>query len=625
MYQGSSEQHRSRVAAITRSAIRPAKELRDLDWRRYLRTYFANVDARDLADRDPQELAGAALSHLAFAMRRRRTALVRVFNPTLREHGFVSPHTIIDVVNDDMPFLVDSINLALTERALTLHFLAHPVFAVSRDATGTLRGLHRRAEPSAGAKQRLESFQHLEVDRIVDPAALKSLVAYIERSMRDVRVACADWGPMQIAARSAAADLSALSARFDPTDLKETCALLAWMEDRHFTFLGYREYRLRGRKGREALEPIKATGLGILRPRHKQPESTNRTLPADIRRQSRSRSLALVTKSNLQSTVHRGGYLDYIGIKSFDAKGVLAGERRFLGLWTSSAYNTNPREIPLLRQKVAQVAQHFALAPDSHDGKALQHILESFPRDELFQASVEELNRIATGIFGLQDRPRVRVLLRRDPFHRFYSCLVFVPREKYNTQVRQRIERVIREAFSALSMESQVQIAESNLARIHIVARTSPSDDTRVNAEDLERRVAAAVRSWLDGFKTALLSRLDEAYALQLFEKYALAFPAAYTEDFSGDAAALDVSFLEAVEKEPSRLHLDIYRREPRRKDKFFLKIFRHQDAIPISDLLPMLENMGLKVIAERPYELEFPGGRRAWIQDLELIVQAST
>jgi glutamate dehydrogenase len=346
-------------------------------------------------------------------------------------------------------------------------------------------------------------------------------------------------------------------------------------------------------------------------------------LPSDIRRQSRSRSLSLVTKANSLSTVHRPGYLDYVGIKQFDSKGRLVGERRFLGLWTSAAYSSNPREIPLLRQKVAQVAEHFSLAPDSHDGKALQHILESFPRDELFQASVGELNRIVTGVFGLQERPRVRVLLRRDPFHRFYSCLVFVPREKYNTQVRQRIERVIRDAFSAFSMESQVQIAESNLARIHIVARTAPSETTHIDADALEVRVAAAVRSWLDSFKTGLLARFDEAYALQLFDKYAQAVPAAYTEDFSGDAAAIDVSFLEAVEKEPARLHLDIYRPDPKRKDKFFLKIFRGQDAIPISDLLPMLENMGLKVIAERPYELDFSGGRRGWIQDLELVMQA--
>jgi glutamate dehydrogenase len=623
MYQVLSEQHRDIVSAILRSPVRPPKFMRGLDWRRFLQSYFANVDSNDLAERDPKDLAGAALSHLMFAMQRRRTALVRVFNPTLREHGFVSPHTIIDVVNDDMPFLVDSISLALTERSLTLHFLAHPIFAVTRDRSGTLGALQKRGE-SQTAKQRLESFQHVEVDRIVDPKALKALAAQIERSMRDVRVACADWGRMRNAVRSTAQDLSSMSARLDASELSETCALLEWMENRHFTFLGYREYRLQGRNGRETLEAVKSTGLGILRPGHKKTESTTRVLPSDIRRQSRSRSLSLVTKANSLSTVHRPGYLDYVGIKQFDAKGRLIGERRFLGLWTSAAYNSNPREIPLLRQKVAQVAEHFALAPDSHDGKALQHILESFPRDELFQASVAELNRIVTGIFGLQERPRVRVLLRRDSFHRFYSCLVFVPREKYNTQVRQRIERVIRDGFSAFSMESQVQIAESNLARIHIVARTAPAEKPLADADILERRVAAAVRSWLDSFKTSLLARLDEAYALQLFDRYAQAFPAAYTEDFSGDAAALDVSFLEAMEKEPARLHLDIYRPDPKRKEKFFLKIFRAQDAIPISDLLPMLENMGLKVIAERPYALDFAGGRRAWIQDLELVMQAA-
>ncbi|MEP6884507.1 MAG: NAD-glutamate dehydrogenase [Gammaproteobacteria bacterium] len=626
MYQASSEQHRKIVAAVVRFGVRPPKTMRNLDWPRFLRAYYANVDAEDLAARDPKELAGAALSHLKFAQRRGRSALVRVFNPTLREHGFTSPHTVIEMVNDDMPFLVDSINLALTQRSLTLHFLAHPIFAVSRDRSGGLLELRGRSEQQpAGKKPRLESFQHIEVDRIVDPEVFKSLAAQIERSMRDVRVACADWAAMQDAARTTAQELSTSSARADPSDMSEAVALLTWMENRHFTFLGYREYRLRGRKGREVLSPMEATGLGLLRSGHNQPDPRNRILPADIRRQSRSRDIVLVTKANLESTVHRPGYLDYVGVKHFDAKGRLIGEKRFLGLWTSAAYSSNPREIPVLRHKVAQVVDHFALAPDSHDGKALQHILESFPRDELFQASVAELNRIVTGIFGLQERPRVRVLLRRDPFRRFYSCLVFVPREKYNTQVRQRIEKVIAEAFSAYGMESQVQIAESNLARIHIVARTRPSDENRIDADTLERRVAAAVRSWLDGFKTALLARLDEAYALQLFEKYAQAFPAAYTEDFLGDAAALDVSFLEAVEKEPKRLHLDIYRPDPRRKDKFFLKIFRDQDAIPISDLLPMLENMGLKVIAERPYELEFPAGRRAWIQDLELLMQAST
>ena len=624
MHQATTEQFRKKVSTIVTAAARLPKSIPRSDAKRFLQAYYANVDAEDIAARDPATLAAAALSHLKFARQRRGRALVRVFNPTLREHGYASPHTVIEMVNDDMPFLVDSIGLALTKRALTLHFLAHPIFAVSRDSAGFLRSIEERGGGGNGKHQRLESFQHVEVDRMVAPALLQSLCEEIERGMRDVRVACADWAKMQAAARQTADELNSLPTRFDPRDVGETQALLAWMEDRHFTFLGYREYRLRGRKHTAALDPVEDTGLGILRHGHRRGQSTSRTLPADIRRQSRLRDLALVTKANLQSTVHRAGYLDYVGIKQFSAKGELIGERRFLGLWTSSAYNTNPREIPLVRHKVAQVILHFALAPDSHDGKALQHILESFPRDELFQASVPELNRIVTGIFGLQERPRVRLLLRRDPFRRFYSCLIFVPREKYNTQVRQRIERVIGEAFSAFSMESQVQIAESNLARIHIVARTQPSESGHINAAALEKRVAFAARSWADDFKAALLARFDEAYALQLFATYAQAFPAAYTEDFSGEAAALDVTFLEAIEKEPARLHLDVYRPDPRRKDKFFLKIFRRQDAIPISDLLPMLENMGLKVIAERPYELEFAGGGRAWIQDLELVIQGA-
>ena len=633
MHQAFPEQHRRIIAGIGAAARRLTKSKRGAlpaslpaaQAPAFLRTYYANVEVSDLAGRDPHELAAVALSHLALAAKRRGRALVRVFNPSLREDGYTSAHTVVEMVNDDMPFLVDSIGLALTQRSLMLHFLAHPIFAVTRDGAGNLLSLEERGQTADGKKQRLESFQHIEVDRIVDPQILRALQGEIERSMADVRVACADWQKMQAAAGQAADDLHSLSARFDPRDISETQALLAWMDESPLHISGLSGISAARHRQQGASRPGESTGLGILRPGHKHPESTGRILASDIRRQSRSRDLALVTKANFQSIIHRPGYLDYIGIKHFGPKGELIGERRFLGLWTSAAYTANPSEIPMVRHKVAQVIQHFALAPDSHDGKALQHILESFPRDELFQASVAELNKVVTGIFGLQERPRVRLLLRRDPFRRFYSCLVFVPRDKYNTLVRQRIERVVRDAFNAFSMESQVQIAESNLARIHIVARMLPVESDRVDADELERRVAAAVRSWADAFKSALLARFDEAYALQLYAAYAQAFPAAYTEDFSGDAAAHDVSFLESVEKEPARLHLDIYRPEPQRKDKFFLKIFRDRDAIPISDLLPMFENMGLKVIAERPYELDFATGRRAWIQDLELVMQAPT
>jgi NAD-specific glutamate dehydrogenase len=324
MNQTGTEQYRKIVAAVVAAAARLPKSQRGADHKRFLEAYYSNVDVEDIAARDPAALAGAALSHLKFAHRRRGRALVRVFNPTLRECGYSSPHTVIEMVNDDMPFLVDSIGLALAHRSLTMHFLAHPIFAVARDGAGVLRSIEQRAA-SAERRQRLESFQHVEIDRVVDPTVLLSLCADIERSMRDVRVAFADWAKMRAAARQTSDDLSSLSSRFDARDVSEAQALLSWMEDRHFTFLGFKEYRLRTRKGQDALEPVESTGLGLLRTGHKRPPSSSRTLASDIRRQSRARDLVLVTKANLQSSVHRAGYLDYVGIKYFDPAGNLVG------------------------------------------------------------------------------------------------------------------------------------------------------------------------------------------------------------------------------------------------------------------------------------------------------------
>jgi glutamate dehydrogenase len=625
MYQIQSESHRRTLRTIAAAGAKLRRRMRHIDLAEYLEAYYGNVDGADLAACNPKELAAAAIAHLDFSQRRRRGhASVRVINPTVLEQGYFSPHTIIEMVNDDMPFLVDSIGLALERRGLTVHFLAHPVFAVARDRAGALRDLQPRSRAAGNPALRLESFQHIEVDRIVDAAELSALTGEIARNLDDVRVACADWSQMRGAAQLAAADVNLRGPRFDADDVEETRALLQWMAERHFTFLGYREYRLRGSAPRRSLAPVPASGCGILRDGRPRPPQMRRTLSSDLQRQIRAREIAVVTKSNSEATVHRSGYLDYVGIKQCDAAGRVIGERRFLGLWTSSAYNSTPEEIPLLRHKVRKVVGHFGLAPDSHDGKALQHIISSIPRDELFQASVPELIRTVSGVFGLQERPRVRLIMRRDPFRRFYSCLIFVPREKYNTPVRQRIERVLAAALQTTSLESQVQIAQGTLARIHVVARTEANADKRIDVDGLERQLAAAVRSWSDDFKSGMLASYDEARALQLVAKYSAAFPAAYQEDFDAATAVLDVAFLEALAQNPAILHMELYRPTPRDKDRLFLKIYRDHAAIPISDLLPMLENMGLRVITERPYQLTFAQDRRGWIQDLELQIDAN-
>ncbi len=593
---------------------------RELHSAAFVRAYFAHIDAQDLQGRSARDLARLAQSHLQFARKRSPGPLVRVFNPTRAEQGYESSHTVVELVCDDMPFLVDSVGLVLAQRGLALHFLVHPIFDVTRRA-GRIVQIHERNASISGkrGRGRAESFQHFEVDRIADAAQMRALREQIEDSLRDVRIVCADWPAMRAAARAAADSLLAAKLRADPTELEECRALLAWMESKHFTFMGYREYRLARRGSAYSLHAAPDSGLGILRWEARRPAIAGKISSRDIEQQVRSGSLALVTKANSMSTVHRRGYLDYVGIKQFDARGKLIGERRFLGLWTSAAYAASPFDIPVLRRKVAAVVAHFGLPGDSHDGKALTHILENFPRDELFQASLAELIRSVAGVLGLQERPRVRIFLRRDAFRRFYSCLVFVPRDQYSTQVRQRIERVMRETFAATRIELQVQIAESNLARVYLVARTSPTAETRVNVDALERRIEAAVRSWNDGLRDALLARLDEERALALYARYAHALPAAYAEDFDPQVGASDVEMLESLNVEPSMLPLEIYRRDTRKNDRFFLKFYRQQDAIPISDVVPMLENMGLRVIAERPYELELAPGKRAWIQDLEL------
>jgi glutamate dehydrogenase len=403
MYPDASELQRNILTQIAAAAHAPAsaaalKMLRALDCPHFLHLYYAGVEAADLAAYEPAELAAAALSHLDFARRRRRgRALVRVFNPTLREHGYSSPHTVAEIVNDDMPFLVDSIGLALAERSLTLHFLAHPIFAAARDSHGDLHSLRGRGDAARGAAARggmaraaarLESLQHVEIDRIVDPAMLRSLELQIERNLRDVRAACADWTKMQNAAAKAAEDLEIGNKRFDPQDVSETHALLEWMLNRHFTFLGYREYRLRGGPGRESLDALEASGLGILRPGHKRPETVGRISASDIRRQSRSRDLVLVTKANF--ALHRAPprLSRLCRHQAFRCPGSADRRAPIPRSVDLGGVQHQPARYSAAAPQGGQVVQHFALAPDSHDGKALQHILESFPRDELFQASV---------------------------------------------------------------------------------------------------------------------------------------------------------------------------------------------------------------------------------------------
>ena len=596
-----------RVAAIARRKRRRGMPVAP---DRLARCFYHGVSELDLVQRAPEDLAGAALAQLELGRTRNRgQSRVRVFNPEPGRDGFASPHTVIMVVTDDMPFLVDSLGMVCTQRGLAVHLLAHPVLSVVRDGRGLLKSVHLDDAPQDAGP---ESWQMIEIDREPDPARLAAIEASIRRSLGDVRAATGDWRRMRAKARDAAANLGG-----GRSEVREAKALLQWMESDHFTFLGYREYRLRRGARRDRLVPVPRSGLGILRPRAGHKAKTI-VLAGEIRAFARSTDPLIITKANSVATVHRSTYLDYVGVKTFDAKGNVTGERRFLGLWTSSAYSHGPSEIPVLRHKVQRVIDHFHLKPSSHDHKALVHALDTFPRDELFQATLPDLVRIVRGIVNLYERAQVRLFVRRDPFRRFYSCLVYVPRDRYNTQARKRIERLALEAFGGVAIESQVTLSESVLARLHLLVRTPTGTDQGVEAVELERRIAQTVRTWQDQLKDALLDARGEAEALQLFRTWGDAFPAAYQEDMPFQAAVDDIALLEQVAARPGDLHMSMYRREDQPPHKVQFKLLRKDRPIPISDVLPTIENLGLKLISERPYDIG-TGPGAFWIQDFEL------
>ncbi len=601
-----------RIAARSR---RPARRRLPVSAARLVRSFYHGVSELDLVQHRAEDLAGAALAQLESArIRQPGRTLVRVFNPVSTRDGFASSHTVIMVVTDDMPFLVDSLGMVCSENRLAVHLLAHPVFAVTRDRRGRLTDLRLGDAPEGS---RAESWQLIEVDREPDPRRLAALERRMRHTLDDVRAATSDWRRMRTRARAVATELEHARVRGVQHEIGEARALIDWMDDNHFTFLGYREYRLRRGARRDRLVPVVASGLGLMRPgRRIQPKSI--ALTGDVRTFARSAEPLIITKANSLATVHRSTYLDYVGFKTFDAKGAVTGERRFIGLWTSSAYSRSPREIPVLRHKVQRVIDHFGLPPASHDNKALVQVLETFPRDELFQATVPDLIRIVRGIVNLYERSQVRLFVRRDVFRRFYSCLVYVPRDRYNTQARLRIERLAQEAFGGQAIESQVHLSESTLARLHLLVRTPPERDAGVDAAELERRITETVRTWQDRLRDALAEAHGEAEALRLDRTWGPAFPSSYQEDTPIEAAVGDVACLEALVAEPSGLRMALYRGSGQPPHKVQFKLFRRERPIPISDVLPTIENLGLKLISERPYEIDTPAGR-CWIQDFEL------
>ncbi|MFD5567067.1 NAD-glutamate dehydrogenase [Streptomyces cadmiisoli] len=595
----------------------------------FLQRYYLHTAPEDLGDRDPVDIFGAAHSHYRLAENRPQgTANVRVHTPTVEENGWTCSHSVVEVVTDDMPFLVDSVTNELTRQGRGIHVVIHPQIAVRRDVTGKL--IEVLTTPPAGDlphDTHIESWIHVETDRETDRSDLKQITADLLRVLSDVREAVEDWSKMRDASLRIAEELPGepIAADLPEQEIEEARELLRWLSADHFTFLGYREYELRDD---DSLAAVAGTGLGILRadPHHENGEAhpvspSFERLPADARAKAREHKLLVLTKANSRATVHRPSYLDYIGVKRFDEQGNVVGERRFLGLFSSAAYTESVRRVPVIRRKVDEVLKRAGFSPNSHDGRDLLQILETYPRDELFQTPVDELQSIVTSVLYLQERRRLRLYLRQDEYGRYYSALVYLPRDRYTTGVRLRIIDILKEELDGTSVDFTAWNTESILSRLHFVVRVPQGTElpqlSDADKERIEARLVAAARSWADGFAEALNAEFGEERAAELLRRFN-AFQEGYKADHSPRAAVADLAQIERL-TEDKNFALSLYEPVGAAPDERRFKIYRRGDAVSLSAVLPVLNRLGVEVMDERPYELRCSDRSVSWIYDFGL------
>ena len=565
----------------------------------------------------PDRAAAVAVEHARLGARRpqgKPVVSVRVPDQPAGHAAFDPDRAVVDIVTDDMAFLVDSVTMGLDQNKLEIGLIVHPQLRVSRDVTGELRQVFGPVEDCAPVAGEIhEAWIHIEVSKPAGDLSKQKLESRLRAVLDDVRVAVEDHPRMRAAAAQLAGQL-AEEAR--DADDQEAEALLRWLVDDHFTFLGYRQYDLvEGPEGM-ALRQVPGTGLGILR--HDRPGSEAfAALPPEVRAKAKEPVRLVLTKANSRSTVHRPYYLDYVALKKFDDSGEVVGEYRFLGLYTHVAYSESIRHIPVLRRKLTGVLEAAGIAEDSHDGHDLEEILENYPREELFQTTVAELTPIVLGVLRLRDRRQTRLFLHKDPYGRYMTFLLYLPRDRWNTKVRLRTQDILMQALNGVSADYSALIGESVLARLQVVVRGergTPLPD--VDAADLERQLVAAVRSWDDDLQEEAVRELGPRQGRALIATFADVIPETYKADVPAAAALTDLRRIRTLRELGDVVAVDLYESGADRR----LKVYRLRTPITLSDVLPQLQHMGVEVVDEHPYEFASAGEDRPfWIYDFGL------
>ncbi|MGB5855104.1 MAG: NAD-glutamate dehydrogenase [Oceanisphaera sp.] len=579
---------------------------------------YSGITHHDLHHRNDSDLYGAAISLWnAFETHSESSPHVRVYNPELARHGWQSPHTIVELITKDAPFLVDSIRMVLTRMGITSHLMLHQPMHLVRNKQGQLQQILANTDPMPGCSA--ETAFLIEIDRLPQADTRNQLAEELQSVVDEVLQMVGDWQPMVERLNSIIEALPKQAKDANPESLQETLDFLNWMADHKFTLMGYRRYHLQAVKDDYELVPELDTSLGLLRNIQQGEALKLSSMTSTAREAALNNDILILTKTNHKSRVHRPSYIDYIGIKRFDEQGNVVGEDRFIGLYASNIYNTSAMDIPLIGAKLKRILSGSDLEPGSHAYKALLNILETYPRDELIQATEKELTDIGMGVLGMQERDQTRLFVRRDVFGRFFSCMVYVTKERYNTALREKTQGILQRYFgSEEEVEFTTYFSEGVLARTHYLIRVA-NNAVDIDVNEIQANLIEAARSWEDKLAQSLTVSFGEAEGKRLSGKYEHAFPRAYTDSVMPGSAVADIEKLEEL-SDNKPLGMLFYRAQEEQRDsnRVRLKLYHRAEPIHLSDVLPMLENMGLRVIGETPHKIAC-GGETFWVLDFSM------
>lgn len=601
----------------------------------FAKNYYGTVAYEDLKQKSQAELVAMLLSHWELLQGRAAGEIkVRVFNPQLDRDGWKSKHTIVQISCDNMPFIVDSVRAYINHQGLLVHFMVHTGgINLRRDEDNQIKEIidSRSADwvgndtpRLLGASAQTDAPVFIEIDLISETRQLEQLAQEIRKILDDVAVVVADWEDMRERLQQLLTMLEQHPPKFDQAEINESKDFLQWLLNNNFVFLGCRDYRLIEKQGKKGLWAIPGTARGILRKREtRQISAEFSALLPEVEELLFSPQILFFAKTNTLSTVHRDAYTDYIGIKRFDAQGKVIGETRFVGLYALETYNDNPENIPWLRYKIRQILSGSQFNLLGFAGKSLRAILQTLPRDDLFQAGSSELLDLSLGILHLQERQRTRLFIRKDVYGRYFSCLVYIPRERFDMTMHAKVQNILMKMLQGESSTFSLSFLSSALVCLHFMIRIDMYKKISFERQEIERMIITASQSWLDTFRLELIKRYGEVIGQQYAKRYKNSFLAGYREEFSAASAIDDIEHLEKLTAE-NTLSLRFYTTGATHHGKkvLHLKLFRRYHTISLSDVLPMLENMGLKVLDERPHQITLLDRSVIWLNDFEMVYQ---